>query len=91
MNFSPNPANAQSTDESGATELAPPVFTDPDGVAQGFADICFTGRGKAFVRYNAGSQWSAFTGVASIAMTNKRTSFKRTIFIPPNAPARVAL
>ncbi|HZF56743.1 MAG TPA: prepilin-type N-terminal cleavage/methylation domain-containing protein [Polyangiaceae bacterium] len=91
MNFSQNPGNAQDTDESGATELAPPVFSDPSGNAQPFVDLCFTGRGKAFVRYAAGDPWSAFTGVASIAMVNKRTNFKRTIFIPPSAPARVAL
>ena len=91
MNFSPDPSNAQSTDESGATELAPPIFTDPAGNAQPFVELCFTGRGKAFVRYGAGDPWESFTGVASIAMINKRTNFKRTIFIPPNAPARVAL
>lgn len=91
MNFSPNPSNAQNTDESGATELAPPVFTDPDGAAQAFAEICFTGRGKTFVRYVAGDPWATLAGVPSIAMINKRTGFKRTIFIPPNAPARVAL
>jgi type IV fimbrial biogenesis protein FimT len=91
MNFSPDPSNVQNTDESGATELAPPIFTDPAGNAQTFAELCFTGRGKAFVRYTAGEKWESFTGVASIAMINKRTNFKRTIFIPPNAPARVAL
>lgn len=91
MNFSPDPGSAQNTDESGATELAPPVFTDPSGTAQTFVELCFTGRGKTFVRYAAGDPWDSFTGVASIAMVNKRTNFKRTIFIPPNAPARVAL
>jgi type IV fimbrial biogenesis protein FimT len=91
MNFSPDPSNAQHTDESGATELAPPVFTDPAGNAQTFVDLCFTGRGKTFIRFASDEPWSLFTGVASIAMVNKRTSFARTIFIPPNAPARVAL
>lgn len=91
MSFSPNPSGSLDADESGATELAPPVFTDPAGNAQPFVELCFTGRGKAFIRYAAGDPWSSFTGVASIAMVNKRTNFKRTIFIPPNAPARVAL
>lgn len=91
MIFSPESDAAPHPDESGAAELAPPVLYDPDGTAQAFAEICFTARGKTFVRYVTGDPFEALTGAASIAMVNKRTGFKRTIFVPPNSPARVAL
>jgi type IV fimbrial biogenesis protein FimT len=93
MNFSPDPEAAPTTDgdESGAIELSPPVFTDPDGGPKAFADVCFTARGKTSIRYVAGDSFTDLTGVASVAMINKRTGFKRVVFIPPNSPARMAL
>jgi prepilin-type N-terminal cleavage/methylation domain-containing protein len=93
MNFSPDPEASPTTDgdEAGAIELSPPVFADENGGPKGFADVCFTARGKTWIRYVAGDSFTPLSGVPSVAMINKRTGFKRVVFIPPNSPARIAL
>lgn len=91
LNFSPIPSANPNPDEAGASELSPPVFKDAAGAVQGFVDICFTARGKSFIRTADGDPFTPLTGVNTIEMKNKRTQFSRTVFIPPNSPARVAL
>lgn len=91
LNFSPIPANNPNPDEAGASELSPPIFRDSAGAVQSFADICFTARGKSFIRLSDGDPFVPLTGINTIEMKNKRTNVIRTVFIAPNSPARVAL
>lgn len=91
LNFSPDPSSNPNADEAGASELAPPVFKDPSGTVQSFVDICFTAHGKSFIRMSDADPFVPLTGINTIEMVNKRTGFSRTVFIPPNSPARVAL
>jgi len=64
-------------------------FRSPDDSDRDFADICFSARGRAFVRYDANSAFQPLTGVPRVEMTNTDTSLVRQIIIPSNGVARV--
>lgn len=64
---------------------------DPAGASKNYADICYTARGKTFVRYSASDAFTALNGVARIDITNMKSGFRRAIFIPPSTVARLAL
>ena len=65
------------------------TFYDPDNAARTYAEICFTPRGRTFVRYASGDNFTALAGVPRIEVLNTLTSFKRQVVIPPNGMARV--
>jgi type IV fimbrial biogenesis protein FimT len=65
--------------------------TGPPGTAQGFADVCFTPAGNAYVRYASTASFRQMTGVVSFTVTNSFTSVNRTVFVPPNGVARLQL
>ena len=65
------------------------AFVDPDGNAVAYAEICFTPRGRTFVRYAAAGTFVPLTGVPHIAVTNTTTSLVRQVLLPPNGVARV--
>lgn len=76
----------------GATyELAGFSFLDENANAQAFAEMCFSARGRTFVRYADGALFDALTGVPRVNVANTRTGLVRTVFIPPNGVARMAL
>ena len=64
---------------------------DPAGVAKTYADICYTARGRTFVRYSAADPFTTLTGVPRIDVTNGQTGYRRVVFIPPSTVARIAL
>jgi type IV fimbrial biogenesis protein FimT len=72
-------------------ELAGLAFHDEVDGAQGFADMCFSARGRTFVRYTDGGAFTPLTGVPRVNVTNTSTQLLRTVFIPPNGVARMAL
>jgi type IV fimbrial biogenesis protein FimT len=72
-------------------ELAALTFLDEDGNAQSFAEMCFSARGRTFVRYVEGGTWNLVSGVPRVNVMNTRTTLVRTVFIPPNGVARMAL
>lgn len=86
--FPNTPANPATNPPWG--DAAPQLF-DPAGVAQTYADICYTGRGRTYIRYSAGAPFVALTGVPRIDVVNSKNGFRRAIFIPPSTVARVAL
>jgi prepilin-type N-terminal cleavage/methylation domain-containing protein len=64
-------------------------FLDPAGTASGYAEICFTPRGRTFIRYAANGAFLPLTGVPRIEVTNSTTSVVRQVLLPPNGVARV--
>ena len=64
-------------------------FMDEDGNAQNFADICFSPRGRTFVKYAEGGAFLPLAGVPRATMLNANTSYSRQILVPPNGVARL--
>ncbi|MCC6556604.1 MAG: prepilin-type N-terminal cleavage/methylation domain-containing protein [Polyangiaceae bacterium] len=71
--------------------LADLTFFDEDGNPQGFAEMCFSARGRTFVRYVEGGAFTSLAGVPRVDVENGYTKLRRTVFIPPNGVARLAL
>nr|WP_267898771.1 prepilin-type N-terminal cleavage/methylation domain-containing protein [Sorangium cellulosum] len=75
-------------------ELAEVELRDPsgtDGTVQPQADVCFTARGRTFVRYDSTSGFTPLVGALRVNVTNTKTTLLRRVFIPPNGVARLAL
>jgi type IV fimbrial biogenesis protein FimT len=72
-------------------ELVGMEFVDEAGGAQAGSEVCFTPRGRTFVRYGAGGGFAPMAGVARLRVVNARTGRERAVLIPPNGAARVAL
>ncbi|WP_437594942.1 pilus assembly FimT family protein [Sorangium sp. So ce1000] len=80
---------ATSAVELAAVELRDP--TAPDGVVRDNADVCFTPRGRTFVRYDPAGGFAPLLGALRVNVTNTRTGFPRSVFVPPNGVARLGL
>lgn len=68
------------------------VLHDPDNASREFAEICFTPRGRTFVRYTSGADSGVFevlTGVPYFEVRNTTTTFRRQVVLPPSGVARV--
>jgi type IV fimbrial biogenesis protein FimT len=61
---------------------------DSAGTRRPRADICFSSRGRAFIR--TGGAFSELTSVPTFTIKNSGTSLVRTVFVPPNGVARLA-
>lgn len=75
--------------ELAAVELRDP--TAPDGVVRADADVCFTPRGRTYVRYDTGGQLVPLLGALRVNVTNTGTGLLRSVFVPPNGVARLGL
>ncbi|WP_437489245.1 prepilin-type N-terminal cleavage/methylation domain-containing protein [Sorangium sp. So ce1014] len=75
--------------ELAAVELRDP--TAPAGAVQAEADVCFTPRGRTYVRYNFGAQFVPLLGALRVNVTNSGTGLLRSVFVPPNGVARLGL
>src|SRR5262249_54033431 len=67
-------------------------FLDENGATSTTADICFSGRGRTYIRTNGGA-FAPLNGVPQMRVTNSgsgSTGRIRTVFIPPNGMARLA-
>jgi prepilin-type N-terminal cleavage/methylation domain-containing protein len=76
---------------SGAYSQAAVLYFDEVNSPQTFSEICFTPRGRTFVRYASGAVFNQLIGVPHYTVTNTRSNRVRTVFLPPNGAARVAL
>jgi prepilin-type N-terminal cleavage/methylation domain-containing protein len=76
---------------TGTYQLAQVRFFDELNGAEPFGEICFTPRGRTFVRYSAGAVFNQLIGVPHYTVTNTKTTRIRTVFVPPSGAARVAL
>jgi type IV fimbrial biogenesis protein FimT len=73
-----------------AQYLATEFLDDANGVHQQ-ADVCFTPRGRTFIRYNYTDALLPMTGVPQFRVRNTRTNLPRKVLIPPNGVARMGL
>lgn len=78
---------------NGLYELAAFGFFTPVGGASNYAEICFTPRGRTFIRLDAGSAFVPLAGAARFDVTNTSSpsATPRRVFVPPNGVARLAL
>ncbi|HEY4116568.1 MAG TPA: prepilin-type N-terminal cleavage/methylation domain-containing protein [Byssovorax sp.] len=76
---------------NGAYELADIEFFDIGGTQQTTPEICFSPRGQTYFRTDGASAFQPLAGVPYFTLTNTNTGFVRTVFLPPNGAARVAL
>lgn len=65
------------------------TFRNPNNTDVGYAEICYTPRGRSFIRYSPGAGWQALTGVPTIEVLNGDTSLRRFVVLPPNGAARI--
>ncbi len=65
-------------------------FLNDSGTVTPYAEMCFTPRGRSFIRYSSGGTWQALTGVPRIEVTNTETNRVRYVVLPPNGGARLA-
>jgi len=72
----------------GHYERAVVTFADDAGSTQDTADICFSPRGRSFIR--SSGVWSPLSGVPTFTVTNSGTGLIRKVFVPPNGVARLA-
>nr|WP_281180872.1 prepilin-type N-terminal cleavage/methylation domain-containing protein [Chondromyces crocatus] len=74
----------------GASELASvAMLNNASEVPQ--VDICFTPRGRAFIRFDTNGPFAPLTTVPTFRVDNQQTGLSRTVLIPPNGAARLAL
>ena len=64
-------------------------FYQVSGAQTPFAEICFTPRGRAFIRYSANGAFAPMNGVPRLELDNTQTSRRRIVVFPPNGAARV--
>jgi prepilin-type N-terminal cleavage/methylation domain-containing protein len=72
-------------------DLASFKYFDPSGTEKPFSELCFTPRGRTFVRHDASDPFVPLTGVPRFEVKNGLTGVVRTVFAPPNGVARLAL
>lgn len=65
------------------------AFIDLSGSAVPYVELCFSARGRSFVRYDSTSAFAPLAGVPRIRVTNSETGFARQVVIPPNGAARI--
>ncbi len=76
---------------NGAYSDADVKYFDELSAQQTFSEICFTPRGRTYVRYGAGAAFTPLTGVPHFNVKNTRSTRVRTVYVPPSGAARVAL
>jgi type II secretory pathway pseudopilin PulG len=72
-------------------ELASIQLFSEAGAGSPFGETCFAPDGRTHVRYSDAGVFLPLTGVPRFEVTNTRTQLKRTVYLPPNGVARVAL
>jgi type IV fimbrial biogenesis protein FimT len=70
----------------------PAQVTYRDGIGTNALDhveVCYTPRGRTFVRYAPIGDWQPLTQVLAIEVLNPSTSMQRFVVVPPNGAARL--
>jgi type II secretory pathway pseudopilin PulG len=65
------------------------TFIDDNGAPQQVAQICFTPRGRTWVRYANAGAFTVLTGVPRVQVQNATTKLNRFVPIPSHGSARV--
>jgi len=72
-------------------ELASVDFLNDAGVSQPVVEICFTPRGQTYIRNASGNVFNPVVGAPRVNVRNADTNLLRSVLIPPNGAARMAL
>lgn len=74
-------------------DAAVAFFREGASTSQTTADICFTPRGRTYIRNGTAGAFTALSGAARYNVTNTATPGRaaRQVFVPPNGVARLAL
>lgn len=67
------------------------LFREGASTAQTVVDVCFTPRGRTYIRNGTAGAFVALAGTARYDVTNTATNRTRQVFVPPNGVARLAL
>jgi type IV fimbrial biogenesis protein FimT len=70
-------------------EPAEATFLDQDGNEQTVAEICFSPRGRTYVRFSKAGTFSVLTGVPRVRVRNVDSKLSRFVVFPPHGSARV--
>jgi Tfp pilus assembly protein FimT len=83
------------TDVAFSYNAAPVGSNDPadpnNPNVQAIAEVCFSPRGRTFIRFAPGAPFIAVAGVMGFRVTNTATTLIRSVIIPPNGAARMGL
>ncbi len=70
-------------------EPAAAEFQDAQGGTLPYVEICYTPRGRTFIRYSAAGNFLPLASVPRIQVANTTTALRRFIILPPNGVARL--
>lgn len=62
---------------------------DGNNAELSYVEVCYTPRGRTFVRQAAGDPWQPLTEVLAVEVTNPSTTMRRYVIVPPNGAARL--
>jgi Tfp pilus assembly protein FimT len=83
------------TDVAFVYNLDPAGSNDPADPAnpnvQAIAEVCFSPRGRTFIRFAANAAFTPVTGLMGFRVKNTQTKLIRSVVIPPNGAARMGL
>jgi len=65
------------------------VFQTAQGGTLPYVEICYTPRGRTFIRYTAAGNFLPLASVPRIQVANTTTALRRYIILPPNGVARL--
>ncbi len=65
------------------------TFHLPNGTVEAYAELCFTPRGRAFIRFDPTAAFTPLTGVPRLDVVNLSTQLRRRVLLPPSGIARV--
>ena len=87
---SPTSRYVATFDERSSTyEPAVADMFDPADAQQQFVELCFSPRGRTFVRYAAAQSFTPLNGVLRVSVRNDKTGMTRQVIVPPHGVARV--
>jgi prepilin-type N-terminal cleavage/methylation domain-containing protein len=72
-------------------EPAEATFLETTGTTRGYAEICYTPRGRVFYRISPAGAFGPFTAVPRVQVENKKDGMKRHVILTPTGAARVVM
>jgi len=65
------------------------AFQSAGGAPVTYAEICFTPRGRTFIRYAPNGAFTPLSSVPRVEVRNTKSTMRRYVIMPPNGVARV--
>jgi prepilin-type N-terminal cleavage/methylation domain-containing protein len=76
-------------DRLGRYQPAQTTFRTPANAIATYAEVCFTPRGRTFIRFAGGGAWARMNGVPRVDVTNGDDGNTRAVVLPPTGAARI--